>query len=165
MANFSVRSARRLETCHPDIITLFDHVVITYDCTILCGIRDEEAQTEAYTSGGSKVEYPNSTHNREPSDGVDVAPWPIPDKWGEFTLSDLRTGDVSIKEVQHQIKELAKFYQFAGIVIGEASIRGIEMRWGGDWDGDGEFDDQTFDDLVHFERVRRPYEDFEAVQK
>ena len=27
----------------------------------------------------------------------------------------------------------------------------IEIRWGGDWDGDNEFTDQSFDDLVHFE--------------
>jgi len=28
---------------------------------------------------------------------------------------------------------------------------GIRLRWGGDWDGDTELDDNKFDDLPHFE--------------
>jgi peptidoglycan L-alanyl-D-glutamate endopeptidase CwlK len=32
-----------------------------------------------------------------------------------------------------------------------ASEEGVNVRWGGDWDGDRDIDDQTFDDLPHFE--------------
>jgi peptidoglycan L-alanyl-D-glutamate endopeptidase CwlK len=28
------------------------------------------------------------------------------------------------------------------------------IRWGGDWDGDQDFRDQTFDDLAHFELIK-----------
>jgi len=30
---------------------------------------------------------------------------------------------------------------------------GVDLRWGGDWDGDTEVRDNGFDDLVHFEIV------------
>ena len=46
-----------------------------------------------------------------------------------------------------------RFFYFAGVVKGVAEEMGIKIRWGGDWDGDNDFDDQTFDDLVHFELV------------
>lgn len=28
---------------------------------------------------------------------------------------------------------------------------GVTLRWGGDWDSDTEVNDNSFDDLVHFE--------------
>lgn len=40
----------------------------------------------------------------------------------------------------------------AGVVMSQAKCMGIKMRWGGNWDRDGEIiTDQTFQDLVHFE--------------
>jgi len=30
---------------------------------------------------------------------------------------------------------------------------GVTLRWGGDWDRDTEVQDNSFDDLVHFEIV------------
>ncbi len=46
---------------------------------------------------------------------------------------------------------LCRFYYFAGFVMGTAAAMGVRLRWGGDWDGDTELDDQKFRDLVHFE--------------
>jgi peptidoglycan L-alanyl-D-glutamate endopeptidase CwlK len=37
-------------------------------------------------------------------------------------------------------EDYEKFYWFGGYI-----------RWGGDWDGDGDFKDQTLVDLVHWE--------------
>ena len=37
--------------------------------------------------------------------------------------------------------------------MGRAVELGIRLRWGGDWDGDNELRDQTFNDLVHFEVI------------
>jgi peptidoglycan L-alanyl-D-glutamate endopeptidase CwlK len=41
----------------------------------------------------------------------------------------------------------------AGVVKGVAAMQGIPVRWGGDWngDGDGNLFDSNFDDLPHFE--------------
>ncbi len=42
---------------------------------------------------------------------------------------------------------------FAGLVRGIAVSWGVKIRWGGDWDMDGDLKDNSFDDLVHFEIV------------
>ena len=61
--------------------------------------------------------------------GIDVAPCPI--QWNNSK----------------------RFYHFAGYVKGVADSLGIKICWGGDWDKDNDFDDQTFNDLVHFELI------------
>ena len=43
------------------------------------------------------------------------------------------------------------YFMFAGIVLGLAKKRGLKIRWGGDWNGDFNFKDQSFNDLCHFE--------------
>jgi hypothetical protein len=43
-----------------------------------------------------------------------------------------------------------------GRLIEMARTDGIIIRWGGDWDRDGDVLDQDFDDLFHFEIVELP---------
>lgn len=137
MPTFSKKSKDQLESCDLKLQKLFNKVVSGYDCTIIQGHRSSEEQLELYEGGQSKVKV--SKHNSYPSMAVDVAPyvnggipWPNPDS-------------------DNYIKDLAQFYHFAGYVLGQAKILGINIRWGGDWDRDFYFGDQTFDDLVHFE--------------
>lgn len=131
MPVFSPRSKTNLEQCHPGLQRLFNHVILTYDCTVICGYRGKAEQNEAFRTGRSKLAFPNSRHNILPSRAVDVAPYPI--NWST-------TG-----------KNLARWYHFAGYVCGVADSLGIPIIFGGDWDGDRDFHDQTFDDLVHYE--------------
>jgi peptidoglycan L-alanyl-D-glutamate endopeptidase CwlK len=132
MPRFSSSSLGNLTTCHPYLQLLFNTVIKEYDCKVLEGHRSPERQQELLKQGATKVKFSN--HNYKPSLAVDVSPYPIPNKWGE-----------------KDFKELAKFYHFAGFVKGVAFKLGIDIRWGGDWDGDKDFNDQSFDDLVHFE--------------
>jgi len=129
MPAFSERSKAHLRTAHPCLQRLFNRVVQTYDCTILEGHRTEARQNRLYAEGKSKVRYPNSKHNYIPSQAVDVAPYPI--DWHDTD----------------------RFYHFAGYVLGMAELMGVPLRWGGDWDRDTILDDQTFDDLPHYEVV------------
>ena len=140
MPRFGQKSASRLQTCHPDLIRLFEKVVYKFDCSILDGHRNKERQDKAFELKRSKVQYPYSKHNKYPSTAIDVAPYPI--DWGENGGSAQRR------------KAIARFYYFAGYVKGIAEDLQIEIRWGGDWDGDREFTDQSFDDLPHFELVQ-----------
>lgn len=126
---FSSRSRMNLATCHPDLQRLFNEVVKDYDCTILEGHRDKKRQDEAFKNGLSKLRFPVSKHNRYPSLAVDVIPYPI-------DFSDVR-----------------RIYDFGHFVCNTAHKMGIKIRWGGDWDGDGDTRDQKFNDLVHFELV------------
>ena len=140
MPTFSSKSKSNLSTCDTRLQRIFNKVVETYDCTIIEGHRDKEAQNKAYADGKSQLRWPNGAHNKLPSLAVDVAPYPI--DWGD-----------KAKTNSQRLKVLARFYHFAGYVQAVADSMGIKIRWGGDWDSDKIFDDQAFDDLPHFERV------------
>ena len=127
MPSFGVRSKERLLSCHVQLRQLFERVVETFDCTVLTGHRGIEDQNNAFLDGKSKVMWPDGKHNDRPSLAVDIAPWPV--DWDDT----------------------ARFYYFSGYVMGIAQEMGIPIRWGGDWDGDNDLNDQTFNDLVHFE--------------
>ena len=132
MPDFSFTSKERLATCHPDLQRLFNAVIKEVDCTIIEGHRGEERQNRFFLEGGSKVEWPDSKHNKVPSEGVDAGPY----IWG--------------KGLSWEPKQC---YYFAGIVKAKASELGIKIRWGGDWDGDNDVNDQKFNDLGHFELI------------
>jgi peptidoglycan L-alanyl-D-glutamate endopeptidase CwlK len=140
MPKYSDRSRLRLETCDYRIQQVFFQVIKEIDCTIIEGYRPSSKQAELVKLGKSKVFV--SKHNEQPSEAVDVAPYikgvgiPWPDKE---------------KSPDTYIKDLAAFYFFAGYVLKTAKTMGVQLRWGGDWDGDFSFTDQDFDDLVHFE--------------
>ena len=129
MPRYSTTSRERLLTCHQDLQALFKEVIKEYDCTVIEGTRGKEKQDEYYRTGKSKVQFPNSKHNSQPSMAVDVAPYPI--DWNDTN----------------------RFYHFGGYVQGVADRMGIGIRWGGDWDSDNDLNDQTFMDLVHFELI------------
>lgn len=130
MPSFGKASQKQLATAHKDLQKLFNEVVKDWDCTVIEGKRTEAQQRLNLASGASKTLRSKHVFPAEgPSLAVDVAPYPI--KWND----------------------LNRFYAFAGYVVGRARGLGINIRWGGDWDSDRDFTDQTFNDLVHFELV------------
>lgn len=126
---FSERSKQNLSQCHPDLQKIALAVLEIHDCTVIEGHRPKEEQDKAFHSGKSKLKWPESKHNKKPSEAIDLVPYPI--DWNDKN----------------------RFYYFAGLVMGTAHSLGINLRWGGDWDGDNSFKDQNFHDLPHFERV------------
>ena len=129
MPLFSNRSRAILQTCDPQLQNLFTNVVLTFDCTIVSGHRTEEEQNALFHRGASKLKWPHSKHNREPSLAVDVYPYPI--DW----------------------QDRDRFHYFAGFVMGIAHNYYLNLRWGGDWDKDWQVRDNVFDDLGHFELI------------
>ena len=129
MYKFGTASSKILVNVHPDLNRIFEGVIKIIDCKALSGYRAESDQNRLFYEGRSKLKYPSSKHNSFPSEAVDMGPYPI--DW----------------------ENLHRFYYFAGIVKGVASTLGIKIRWGGDWDGDNDLNDQSFMDLVHFELV------------
>lgn len=132
MPKYGTRSRNNLATAHPELQRLFNEVIKYYDCSILCGHRTKEEQEKVYNEGRSKVRWPNSKHNANPSKAVDAVPW--------FS-----------NEPHIRWHDKAKFYEFGGFVQGVAATMGIKIRWGGNWDSDDELHDQSFFDLPHFE--------------
>tara|TARA_Y100000310_G_scaffold199013_1_gene199000 strand:- start:6 stop:401 length:396 start_codon:yes stop_codon:yes gene_type:complete len=128
---FSKKSKSKLETCDEDLQEIFNIVIKYFDCTILEGFRGKGKQNEAYKKGNSKLKFPMGKHNKVPSIAVDAIPYPI--DW----------------------EDRERMSYFAGFVLGIARMKGIVLRWGGDWDMDFKTKDNRFDDLVHFE-IRKP---------
>ena len=131
MPNFSQRSASRLATCDQRLIDLFNAVVAECDCTIIEGHRNRQTQDKYFAEGKSKIKWPFGKHCSIPSQAVDVAPY--------------INGNISWST--------SDCVSFGVFVVAKARELGIPLRWGGDWDGDGDRSDQNFNDLVHFELV------------
>lgn len=130
MFYYSEISYSRLVECHKDIQLVFNTVIKRRDNSILCGFRDKEDQDKFFKEKKSKVIWPNSKHNLMPSLAIDSSPYPIPD-WKDYRLFD----------------------HYAGYVLGIADSLNIKLIWGGDWDNDADLNDQTFNDLIHFQLI------------
>ena len=129
MYSFGSSSRKRLETCDPRLIELAEEAIKYIDFSVICGHRTQEEQNNAVHSGFSKVEYPNSKHNSIPSKAMDLAPYPI--DWENTT----------------------RFAFLMGTIKGIALSKGIKVRFGGDWDSDGDITDHDFMDWPHIELV------------
>jgi peptidoglycan L-alanyl-D-glutamate endopeptidase CwlK len=129
MSLFSSASKEKLDTCCEPLQRVFNEVVKHFDCTILEGHRGQKAQHEAFITHRSKLDWPKGEHNKIPSRAVDAMPYPI--DW----------------------KDINRLCYFAGFVVAIAATMGIKIRWGKDWDGDRDLNDQTFNDGPHFEVI------------
>lgn len=134
MYKYGKTSQKRKATVHSTLQLFLDEFIKYIDVTIVCGFRTEEEQNKAYPKKSTK-QWPNSKHNRmvdgKPcSTAVDIAPW--------------IKGGIPWKDER-------QFYFMLGRAKQLADLMGIGIRIGGDWDGDNDVSNQTFDDLVHIE--------------
>jgi len=124
---FSSHSLARLDECDPRLQKVLKEAIKYVDFSIIEAHRGEARQNRMYEEGRSKLRWPDSKHNKYPSLAVDCCPFPL--DWGD----------------------LSRFAHLAGYIRGIASQMGIPLRWGGDWDRDGELSDNRFNDLPHLE--------------
>jgi hypothetical protein len=143
MPEFSKRSSDRLYTCRGELVKVMECVIKDFDIMVLEGHRSEATHNGYIESGATRVPYSKTKHRHSPSRAVDIAPW--------ITGLD-RMADWNDRN------ELRYFYYMGGFVQATAIKNlGYPLRWGGNWDGDSiigvgaKSDDQTFNDLVHFE--------------
>jgi len=121
-------SQRELSTINPILVEIAEKVLQIRDITVIQGHRDEGTQNRYYSQGVSKVKWPYSKHNTYPSKALDVQPSPY---------------------VEETLREDLTY--IAGLFVGVGAQMGHKLRWGGDWDRDGETADNGFDDLFHIE--------------
>ena len=146
MPTFSRTSTAKLDTCHADLITIFNEVIKTRDCTIVEGHRGEEEQNAHYYAvpRESWAKFPDSKHNSLPSKAADVMEyhpekphlhWEDKDGMEDFAIFVLATAERLFEEGRIAHK----------------------LRWGADWDQDGirvdKDQDESFFDGPHFELV------------
>ena len=123
MPHFGKRSKERLKGVDIKLQHILRRLVKIMDVTIIEGLRSQERQNELVAKGASKTKYSKHIQGK----AVDVAPYPI--DW----------------------KDRDRFHYMGGMVRGIGQQLGVNIRWGGDWDSDGETKDNSFDDLVHVE--------------
>ena len=148
MYKFGKTSQTRLNTCHSDLQKICNEVIKNIDFSVLEGARTLAKQQEYFNAvppkttldGINKKSKHQVTKEKPLSTAVDVAPYPI--------------------DFKNQSKARARFYLLAGYffqasqTLFDAGEIAHKLRWGGDWDSDKDFKDQSFDDLPHFELVK-----------
>ncbi len=138
MNRWSIISKARLATCHEDLVTLAQQVMIIHDCSVICGHRGRKAQNKAHEEGHSKLTWPRSKHNKWPSQAIDLGPY-LP---RENVLYD-----------REQVLYFAGIVKATAFMLRKEGKMKYRIRWGGDWDRDNNFKEHSFFDGVHFELI------------
>ena len=123
MYKFGKKSKERLRGVHPKLVNVLNELIKIMDVTIIEGLRSEERQKELLEQGKTKTKFSKHIKGK----AVDLAPYTI--DW----------------------EDRERFHYMGGMIRGIGKQLNTDIRWGGDWDSDGEIKDNSFDDLVHVE--------------
>jgi len=123
MYKFGKRSRKRLKGVDVRLVNVLNELIKIMDVTVIEGLRSAERQEELLKEGATKVKYSKHMEGK----AVDICPYPI--DWDDRD----------------------RFHYMGGMIRGIAKQLNLNVRWGGDWDSDGEVKDNNFDDLVHIE--------------
>lgn len=139
MPTFSSRSKRARAELHPKLQQIVDAAIKEIDFVILDAQRGRAEQEKAFKGGFSKARFGQSAHNFKPAIALDVVPYPI------------------------DFNNVAGFKAIAKTFTAKAKELNIPLRWGGDWDMDGDWKDERFLDWGHFEL--HPWREWSAKSK
>lgn len=136
MYKFGTTSKERLATCHDDLQKVFEAAIALspIDFGIAEGYRSIERQKQLFDEGKSRIDgiSKKGKHNYSPSLAVDI--YAFVNGKASWDSNELCV--------------------IAGVVLAVAANYGIKLRWGGNWDMDGQIiSDQNFIDLPHFELI------------
>ena len=123
MYKFGKRSRKRLKGVDARLVNVLNELIKIMDVTVIEGLRSAERQEELLAQGATKVKYSKHMEGK----AVDICPYPI--DWDDRD----------------------RFHYMGGMIRAIAKQLNVNVRWGGDWDSDGEVKDNNFDDLVHIE--------------
>jgi peptidoglycan L-alanyl-D-glutamate endopeptidase CwlK len=153
MFNLSKRSLKTLIGVHPDLVKVVHRAIeITeVDFLVGCGVRSLATQRKYVREGKSKTM--NSRHLKASngySHAVDLWMWKDGGiSWDTSGAEDRYT--ISNKD------DYTNYQEIGTSVISAGRELGIPIRWGADWDGDGQHTDHSFIDFVHFELPESQY--------
>lgn len=133
MFHLGTRSKQRLEGVHPDLVHVVERAIkmTVVDFTVLEGVRSEDRQRELFAAGASRTM--NSRHLT--GHAVDL---------GAYVVGEVRW-------------DWPLYYQIYNAMRLASLEEGVPIRWGGDWDSDGDFEDEKWRDGPHFELPRKLY--------
>ncbi|MEY8205401.1 MAG: M15 family metallopeptidase [Bermanella sp.] len=136
---FGSGSSRKLSTCHPVLAAIAARAIGygVMDISVIEGHRSLPRQALLYRKGLTKIDGKNTLgkHNSIPALAMDLLPYP---------------GEINGVNVW---QDKQRFCVLAGLIFAAAAEEGASIRWGGDWDGDGNNADSGFTDYPHFELI------------
>lgn len=135
---FSKASYDAMRGVHPDLCAVMGRALSmgVIDFSLSHGLRSQDEQDRFYRLGLSEVRF--SKHQLQ-TDG-----------WGHSIHA------IPYPRILHGRScwdDLPRFGVLAGVILTAASIEGVRVRWGGDWNGDGTTVDHKFVDAGHWELV------------
>lgn len=137
--DFGLRSRKNLETADPDLIKVAEKALSygVMDFSVIEGHRSLARQLDLYKEGRSEIDGINrkGKHNYVPSLAIDILPYPAV------------INGVNVWNDKH------RWCQLSGLMFAAASELGLNIRWGGDWDSDGNNNDSNFNDYPHYEKA------------
>jgi peptidoglycan L-alanyl-D-glutamate endopeptidase CwlK len=136
MFQFGNQSEKNMEGVDADVVLVMRYALRygAMDFSVVEGIRGRAEQDRFHTLKKSRVRWPHGKHNVTEWDPIGKALDCVPfvngrPSWNHYHCSVL-----------------------AGGILLSGGVLGVSIRWGGNWDMDGEpITDQEFQDLVHYE--------------
>lgn len=133
----SERSLKRMEGVESDLQKVVQMAIgrtpVDFGVAWLGGFRTPEEQNQLFKDGHSKCDGYAKLSKHQFGEAVDL---------------QVFVGGTAVKSEKMQCV-------VAGVVASCACALGVNIRWGGDWDSDGDMRDNTFNDLYHFEIIRK----------
>lgn len=114
MPVFSRTSFQKKLTCDIRLQKLLDAIIAERDIVVICGHRSKEEQEIAVSKGASKLHYPHSKHNSDPSMAFDFAPY-------------------HAEEPHIHWDDIDEFNEFIDFILKKADELGIKVRSGRDF--------------------------------
>ncbi len=131
------RSLERLAGVHPDIMAVTQYAIrastVDFGIPRTGGVRSSETQDRLTAAGKSRAKFPRHVTGH----AVDIA--------ALDPATGKSTWEPRIVLLVHEAFEKA------------SAALDVPLRWGGDWDGDGNIRERGENDLVHHELPRRVY--------
>ena len=147
---FSSTSKERLSTCDPYIQKVLNIAISRsqIDFGIAQGKRSVEDQKKYFNEGKSKVNPDNYSKEELPLKGKHITD-DVYTLAGAVDIYAYISGKGASWDENH-------LCYIAGVIMSIDAELENKLRWGGNWDMDGEIvSDQGFDDLPHFEMKNR----------
>lgn len=127
MPTFGSKSKAALAKCHPLLQAIANEAIKEIDFMVLDSTRGRVDQERAFAGGKSKARFGQSAHNYVPAIAFDL--FPAPYDWNNTKA----------------------FNDLAVVILRIAKAKGTPLRWGGDWNMDGNKTTSDAWDKPHFE--------------
>lgn len=128
MSKFSDLSKKRLSMARPELQVVANAAILQTDFMVLDSLRGRLAQEKAFRTKMSKARFGESAHNYFPAIAYDL--FPAPYDWDNTKA----------------------FVDLSEVILSIAKEKGIPLRWGGDWNMDGNNPGDTDNwDKPHYE--------------